>query len=111
MLQDYEKMADIDAENIKNGYYRTPWTGKLGHRELNPAWAISKAREFFTESKENIARRNREGRKELPFVSGMYPDYYMNNFHFQSDGWLSSRSANAYEFSTETLFTGSQDAM
>lgn len=41
----------------------------------------------------------------------MYPEYYMNNFHFQSDGWLSSRSAGAYEFSTETLFTGSQDAM
>ena len=51
------------------------------------------------------------GKDELPYRSKMYPEYYMNNFHFQSDGWLSSRSASVYEFSTETLFLGSQDTM
>lgn len=29
----------------------------------------------------------------------------------QTDGWLSSRSAAVYEFSTETLFFGRQDSM
>lgn len=40
-----------------------------------------------------------------------YPDYYLNDFHYQSDGWLSSESAQIYEASTETLFLGRQDAM
>jgi ubiquinone/menaquinone biosynthesis C-methylase UbiE len=35
----------------------------------------------------------------------------LNDFHYQTDGWLSSDSANAYEASTETLFLGRQDAM
>lgn len=113
VLEDYETMADIDAENIKNGYYRMPWTGKVGHRELNPAYIIPKIREFQTEATLNLTRRKKgeRGQDELPYVSGMYPQYYMNNFHFQSDGWLSSRSAKVYEFSTESLFFGSQDAM
>lgn len=111
LLMNYERMYDLDAEHIAAGYYRVPYDSKKGHRQLNPAYASFKAKEFFAEAKENIKRRRRDGRQELPFVSGMYPDYYMNNYHFQSDGWLSSRSAQAYEFSTETLFSGSQDAM
>lgn len=93
LLMNYERMYDLDAEHISAGYYRVPYDSKKGHRQLNPAYAGFKAKEFFAEAKENISRRNREGRKELPFVSGMYPEYYMNNFHFQSEGWLSSRSA------------------
>uniref|UniRef100_A0A7S0HS78 Methyltransferase type 11 domain-containing protein n=1 Tax=Hanusia phi TaxID=3032 RepID=A0A7S0HS78_9CRYP len=40
-----------------------------------------------------------------------YPDYYLQNFHWQTDGWLSTRSARTYEYTTESLFSGSQDAM
>ena len=39
---------------------------------------------------------------------GRYPPYYLQNFHWQTDGWLSTRSARAYEYSTETLFSGCQ---
>ena len=35
----------------------------------------------------------------------------MNDFHYQTDGWLSADSADVYETSTETLFLGRQDAM
>lgn len=62
LLQDYEKMADIDAENIKKGLYRAPWTNQVGHRELNPAWANMKSKEFIKEAKENLSRRKRQGR-------------------------------------------------
>jgi len=43
--------------------------------------------------------------------SNLYPDYYQNNFHYQTDGWFSAASADVYEVSTETLFVGRQDAM
>merc|ERR1719310_816839 len=54
------------------------------------------------------------GRKEdigIWLDSPLYPDYYKNNFHFQTDGWMASRSAKVYETSTETIFMGRQDAM
>jgi hypothetical protein len=37
--------------------------------------------------------------------------YYQNDFHFQTDGWFSSKSAKVYEIVTESLFLGCQDAM
>eukprot|EP00892_Ulva_mutabilis_P005100 jgi/Ulvmu1/2962/UM015_0002.1 len=58
-------------------------------------------------------RREPEGQVGVvPFErSNLYPDYYQNNFHFQTDGWFSSQSADAYEVTTESLFFGRQDAM
>jgi len=39
------------------------------------------------------------------------PDYYRQNFHFQSDGWLSEQSAALYDTQVEVLFTGAADVM
>jgi ubiquinone/menaquinone biosynthesis C-methylase UbiE len=39
------------------------------------------------------------------------PRYYRRNFHFQTDGYLSSHSAELYEHQVELLFGGSADAM
>jgi ubiquinone/menaquinone biosynthesis C-methylase UbiE len=40
-----------------------------------------------------------------------YPSYYVQNFHHQTDGYLSDRSANLYDLQVEILFGGSADAM
>jgi len=40
-----------------------------------------------------------------------YPDYYLQNFHHQTDGYLSDFSANLYDLQVEILFGGSADAM
>ena len=40
-----------------------------------------------------------------------YPDYYLRNFHWQTDGWLSERSARLYDLGVDLLFGGSADAM
>ena len=39
------------------------------------------------------------------------PGYYRQNFHFQTDGWLSDHSAAIYDTQVEVLFTGAGDAM
>src|SRR5258708_29860511 len=39
------------------------------------------------------------------------PDYYRQNFHFQSDGWLTEHSAAIYDTQVEVLFTGAADVM
>ena len=40
-----------------------------------------------------------------------YPSYYVQNFHHQTDGYLSESSANLYDLQVEILFGGSADAM
>lgn len=40
-----------------------------------------------------------------------YPSYYLQNFHHQTDGYLSEMSANLYDLQVEILFNGSADAM
>jgi ubiquinone/menaquinone biosynthesis C-methylase UbiE len=40
-----------------------------------------------------------------------YPSYYVQNFHHQTNGYLSDLSANLYDLQVEILFGGSADAM
>ena len=40
-----------------------------------------------------------------------YPSYYVQNFHHQTDGYLSELSANLYDLQVELLFGGSADPM
>lgn len=40
-----------------------------------------------------------------------YPSYYLQNFHYQTDGYLSDFSANLYDLQVEILFSGLADAM
>jgi ubiquinone/menaquinone biosynthesis C-methylase UbiE len=40
-----------------------------------------------------------------------YPKYYLQNFHYQTDGYLSDRSADLYDLQVELLFNGGADPM
>ena len=40
-----------------------------------------------------------------------YPTYYLQNFHYQSGGWLTEESARLYDTQVEILFGGAGDAM
>ncbi|WP_315787363.1 class I SAM-dependent methyltransferase [Fischerella sp. JS2] len=40
-----------------------------------------------------------------------YPSYYVQNFHHQTDGYLSDLSANLYDLQVEILFGGTADPM
>lgn len=40
-----------------------------------------------------------------------YPQYYRQNFHYQTDGYLGETSANLYDIQVEILFSGTADAM
>ena len=104
-----------DLRNIKEGAYKLPWDMTTpGHRQYNPLFVLRQAALYLQEAPEVLGRRHQpEGKVgQLPYErSNMYPSYYQNNFHFQTDGWFSSRSADTYDVATETLFLGRQDAM
>ena len=40
-----------------------------------------------------------------------YPSYYLQNFHHQTDGYLSDHSASLYDLGVEILFNGTADPM
>ena len=60
-----------------------------------------------------LRRRKRGDYKDLPTEVDLkkYPPYYRRTFHWQSDGYLSRRSAQLYDIGVELLFGGTADVM
>ena len=58
-------------------------------------------------------RRKERNVKDLPKQTdpSLYPEYYLQNFHHQTDGYLSDHSAELYDLQVEILFNGTADAM
>ena len=58
-------------------------------------------------------RRRKQQFDDLPnsVDKDNYPQYYLRNFHHQTDGYLSDFSASIYDLQVEILFNGSADAM
>src|SRR5262249_49641356 len=44
-------------------------------------------------------------------VRGRRPIYYLQNFHFQSGGWMTRESAQRYDTQVEVLFNGTANAI
>jgi ubiquinone/menaquinone biosynthesis C-methylase UbiE len=62
----------------------------------------------------NVLRRKQRGHwKDLPPTVDLarFPPYYRRTFHWQSDGYLSRRSAELYDVGVEFLFGGTADVM
>ena len=61
----------------------------------------------------NWARRRARDVKDIPELTNrdLYPDYYLQNFHHQTDGYLSDHSAELYDLQVDILFNGAADAM
>lgn len=97
------ELADIEA-----GTYLAPPPIERPPHEL-----IQRSLRFLADIRAVDARRR--GRiADEPYRAGLRPDlprYYLQNFHYQTDGWLSPHSAALYDFQVETLFTGMADAM
>ena len=59
-------------------------------------------------------RRQRQAKESSPRAKRWLddlPNYYKRNYHYQTDGYLSERSADLYEHQVELLFRGGADAM
>jgi len=109
ILRDLYALFERDRANIAAGRYRMPhdlW--------ISPLDAARLSQRFFADLGEVNRRRRDRAHQEVAAVNGgdrRYPRYYMQNFHFQTDGWLSEHSAELYDFQVEVLFNGGADAM
>jgi ubiquinone/menaquinone biosynthesis C-methylase UbiE len=107
LLADLKALIEQDWRNIEAGYYVPPAEG------LNPVEEIRRALDFFTDLSAVEERRHgaREERLLTEVPCGRYPSYYLQKFHFQTDGYLSGASAERYDHQVEVLFGGGAAAM
>lgn len=96
-----------DLRHIRAGVYPAP-----ALRPSAPLDLISTSLAYYRDLPAVLARRRRRGVSEMANgADAGYPGYYLQNFHYQSDGWLSDDSARIYDHQVEILFTGTADMM
>jgi ubiquinone/menaquinone biosynthesis C-methylase UbiE len=109
----YFDLFRMDRANIEVGLYPDPVDSEMRLRDLPSA--MRRARAFLRDVSEVDRRRlDRDGTEVRDSEAAdpeRYPTYYRQNFHYQTDGWLSDDSADIYDHQVEALFTGSGDAM
>jgi ubiquinone/menaquinone biosynthesis C-methylase UbiE len=102
------KLLEVDWEDAERGVYPksllfdNPWEDFFKYYpvmclDTAQIWERAKQKKY----QEFSAQVTTEG----------YPSYYVQNFHHQTDGYLSESSANLYDLQVEILFGGSADAM
>lgn len=110
VLREVLALLRRDWENIRAGYYRMP------HDLLpRPDRAVGDILRFLGDLPQ-VTDRRRSGRNDDVFRapppgSEKLPRYFRQNFHFQTDGYLSAHSARLYDYQVEVLFRGAGDAM
>jgi len=106
----YADMAILfqqDLANVEAGIYPFP-----ADRDGSWPTLLERSRLFFEDLPEVHRRRESGERRQVltEETRGKRPDYYLQNFHFQSGGWLTEDSAKRYDTQVEVLFNGSANA-
>jgi ubiquinone/menaquinone biosynthesis C-methylase UbiE len=108
LFADLRQLLERDWQNVAAGLYARPedWRG-------NPLSELRQAVDFFADLGAVERRRHGESTERIltDVPSEHYPRYYLQNFHFQSDGYLSEASAERYDHQVEVLFGGGAAAM
>jgi ubiquinone/menaquinone biosynthesis C-methylase UbiE len=107
----YADMAQLfrqDLANVAAGIYPLP----VDHDGALPT-LLDRSRLFFEDLPQVHRRRERRIVREVrnSQTQGKRPDYYLQNFHFQSGGWMTRESAQRYDIQVEVLFRGTANAI
>jgi ubiquinone/menaquinone biosynthesis C-methylase UbiE len=105
------RFADLlraDLANVAAGAYPRELLFSFPAREY-----LARLPAALLEGARVLRRQRRRRHDELPdgVDRERYPSYYLRNFHWQTDGWLSERSARVYDGNVEALFGGTADVM
>lgn len=80
------------------------WLGRVGAMLADIPSAARRAAEGLGQEVRDEASAQPGSPRELP-------DYYLQNFHFQTGGYLTAQSARLYDLQVETLFMGTASLM
>jgi ubiquinone/menaquinone biosynthesis C-methylase UbiE len=106
--EDMAALFEQDLANVQAGLYPIP-----ADHDGSLFTILDRSRLFFRDLPEVSERRRRNATHEVMSAKmrGRRPDYYLQNFHFQSGGWLTDESADRYDTQVEVLFKGTANAM
>jgi len=112
-LADLKDLLRRDREQIDAGRYVMP-----DDLLPNPRQALRHSTRFFADLGRINLRRIRGDGQEVFRDEGKpnaqmrhRPRYYLQNFHYQTDGWMTEGSAELYDFQVDVLFNGATDIM
>lgn len=101
-------LQNRDCENAELGLYPARLLFDMPVAEY-----IKQLPSLATEVVRVLRRSKRRLVRDLPEGVDLasYPDYFRRNFHWQTDGYFSERSAAVYDIGVEFLFFGTADVM
>jgi ubiquinone/menaquinone biosynthesis C-methylase UbiE len=105
LLGSMQALFREDWKNVESGLYPVPVD-----IARDAARATASLR-FWADIPKVTRRQKQRGHSEAAEKGEGLPRYYRQNFHFQTDGYLSEHSAKLYDFQVEALFAGTADAM
>jgi len=105
---DMAKLFFQDLANVEAGIYPIP-----ADHDGSLFASIRRSRLFFEDLPNIHLRRQRRAHNEIlnGTTRGRRPRYYLQNFHYQSGGWMTDESAELYDTQVEVLFNGSANAI
>jgi len=105
---DIAALLEQDLANVETGVYPLP-----ADHDGSLLTMLDRSRLFFRDLPSVEKRRRRNATHEVLNANtrGKLPNYYLQNFHFQSGGWLTDESADRYDTQVEVLFKGTANAM
>ena len=97
-----------DLANVEAGIYPIP-----ADHDGSLLALIHRSRIFLDDLPSIHRRRKRRAYNEVlnETTRGKRPRYYLQNFHYQSGGWLTEKSAELYDTQVEIFFNGSANAI
>jgi len=107
LLRDLIGVLMQDAAAVRDGIYPP-----MADEPSLPV-QIARIRDMLADLPATVARRNERDATTARAASDAddLPDYFVQDFHFQTDGYLTDRSARLYDLQVETLFYGAAGAM
>ena len=107
LLGELARLLAEDAIAVRDGRY--PPMPEAGD---SPMQYLARIRAMLADVPVALARRASEDTESVKTVdaSGL-PDYYAQDFHFQTGGYLTAESARLYDVQVETLFMGAGGPM
>jgi ubiquinone/menaquinone biosynthesis C-methylase UbiE len=100
-------LYDRDLDNVRRGLYPKELLFQIPTRDY--ARALPR---LLIDTPAIVRRKKRGAYQDVPAVDRVrFPAYYRRNFHWQTDGYLSARSADLYDLGVELLFRGTADVM
>lgn len=108
LRQVYLEAFEKDARDVAAGLYPA-----MEDAPKRPIKSLLQALDFLVDAKAVDERRRRGDGVEVRSEpeTQAYPNYYRQNFHYQSGGWFTAESAQRYDAQVEALFAGTAGAM